>query len=178
MRLTIRSLLVISVITCAVAGCFGEASTPAGLQATEQPLQENGVYYVRAAGTAENPMFGFYDRNKAVVGAGWATQNPPLTEIQWQGKNWESTGGSFRKDGVVVGSDGADAVELDTVLTVFELSLDQAFPPSSSSLNDQVQPNACLALCQRPNNRCRGACTGFVCSAKDGTVGHCKLPPL
>ena len=178
MRSTIRSLLLISFSAWTAAGCVSEATSPAGLQATEQPLQREGVSYLRATGTAENPMFTFYDQNKVVIGDGRTLLSPQLTEIQWLGHKWESTGGAFSKNGVVAGSDGADAVELDTVLTVFELSLDQAFPTDASSPNDQAQPNACLALCSRPFNRCRGGCTGWVCSRTDGSQGFCQPPSI
>ena len=102
------------------------------------------------------------------------------------GTSWENTDSGFRKHGVAVGSSRLDAAELGTVLTVFELSLDQAFPPSSSQPNDQSQPgeqlqltdpihpNACIQVpCQRPLHRCMANCTGFVCSQTDGTEGIC-----
>lgn len=162
----------------AIAGCVGEAAPPADLQVAQQPLQEKGVYYLGATGTAETATFTFYDQNKTVIGNGRTSQSPLLTEVQWRGNKWEGSDGGFSKNGVAVGPDGADAVELDTVLTVVEASHDQAFAANSSTLNEQAQPNACppRRLCSRPNNRCVGACTGYVCSNTTGGVGIC-LPP-
>jgi hypothetical protein len=192
MRSATGILLVVATIAWAVAGCVGDATSPADPQATEQPLQAKGVYYLQTTGTAEKPMFTFYDQNKVVIGHGRGSQNPQLTEIQWRGNDWERTDGAFSKNGVALAPDSTDAVELDAVLTVFELSLDQAFPSNSSNPKTQVRANSsgfvhppmpgshspeprCTAQpsCWRPNNRCTGKCTGFVCSATDGTKGFC-----
>jgi hypothetical protein len=174
-----RGLLLVAFAAQAIAGCVDETSPPAGVRATEQPLQEHGVYYLAATGTAENPAFTFADQDKAVIGNGRSSRNPQLTEIQWRGNSWENTGDGFRKNGVAVGPDGASAAELDTILTVFERSLDQAFPPDPGSLNDQVQANVCIVgtACRRPDFRCSGSCTGFVCSSKIiGQWGVCDPP--
>src|SRR5215831_158386 len=132
MRSATRILLFMSIAAWAAAACVGEATSPAGLQVTEQPLQAKGVYYLQAGGTAENSMFTFYDQNKVMIGHGRDSQNPQLTEIRWRGNDWERTDGAFSKNGVALAPDGTDALELDEALTIFELSLDQAFPPSSS----------------------------------------------
>jgi hypothetical protein len=124
-------------------------------------------------------MFTFYDQNKVMIGDGRTSQSPQLTKIQWRGNQWEGADGAFSKNGAAVGSDGADAAELDTALTVLELSLDQAFAPNSSGLNEQVQPNACPTnrLCSRPHFRCTDLCTGYVCSnIRPNGLGIC-LPP-
>jgi hypothetical protein len=176
---TIRSLILMSFTALAIAACVGEAAAPADLQATQQPLQNKGVYYLQATGTAESATFTFYDQNKVAIGTGGTSQSPQLTKVQWRGNQWDGADGAFSKNGVVVNSDGADAAELDTVLTVVELSLDQAFAPNSSKLDDQVQPNACPAnrLCSRPNFRCTGDCTGFVCSdTRPNGLGVCQRP--
>lgn len=172
MRFAIHNVLFMSFAAWTTTGCVGEAASPGGLQAAGQALQNKGVYYLEATGTAENPAFTFYDQNKGVVGEGQSSQNPPQTEIQWRGSRWESAGGAFSENGRAVGSDGARAAERDTALTVFELSLDEAFP-----VTDQIQTSSCvLVACSRPAHRCMGACTGFVCSRTDGGVGTCRPP--
>ena len=181
MRSAIHSLLVLLFTAWAAPGCTDEASSPspAALQAAEQPLQEQGVHYLAATGTAENPVFTFYDQDKVRIGDGQISQNPQRADIQWRGNSWERTDGAFSTNAVAVGSAGADAAELDTALTVFELSLDQVFPPDSSSLNDQVQANVCVVgtACRRPDFRCSGACTGYVCSSTvPGVWGVCDPP--
>jgi hypothetical protein len=200
MKAATAILLVVATAAWDVAGCVGDVTSPADLQATEQPLQAKGVYYLQAAGTAEDARFTFYDQNKVVIGGGRTSQDPQLTEIQWRGSHWERTGGPFSKNGVALAPDSTDAVEIDAVLTVFELSLDQAFPSSSSS---QVQanssslvhvptpgsatpppsdPTSCStttcwrASILRPSNRCTGSCAGWVCSNTTGGNGKCQLP--
>ena len=174
MRSVMNSLLVMSFAAWAAAGCVDEAPPPlpAGLQAADQPLQAHDVHYLAASGTIENPVFTFYDQNKVAIGNGQISQNPQRTDIQWRGNSWERTDGSFSENGAA-----ADAAELDTALTVFELGLDQAFPPDPSRLKPEA--NICVVgtACRRPDFRCSGACTGYVCSStKPGVWGVCDPP--
>ena len=165
MSSAVRSLLLMSFATWAIAGCVNDASSTDDLQTTEQSLKDKGVYYLQSTETADTPIFTFYDQSKVMIGEGQISHDSQLTEIRWRGSEW-TDGDAVRKNGVVVGSDGADAQELDGILSVFELSL-----------NGQVHPNACgITPCRVPTHRCTGACTGFVCSQQNGTVGFCINP--
>lgn len=178
MRSAIHSLLIVSLAAGAMVGCVDETAPSAGLQATGQPLQQAGVYYLGATGTAESPAFTFYDQDKLAIGDGQVSQDPQQAEIRWQGRTWERTDGGFRESDAVIGSNGDGGGELATALTVFERSLDQAFPRAGGAL-ERVEANSCgiNVACRRPDFRCAGGCTGHVCSSTTpGVWGTCDGP--
>jgi hypothetical protein len=175
MRSALHVLVVVSLAACTIAGCASEAASPADLQAAGASLQRKGVYYLEAMGTADNPTLTFYDQSRTVIGGGQSSRNSQLAAIQWRGNSWERTDGAFHKNGADA-SAPSDLAELDNALSVFELGLDQAFPPSAALRSDQAHASSCgHPTCSRPNHRCVGACAGYVCS--DPHIGgHCELP--